>query len=150
MNENEWVLIEKKQRKKKSQQNKTNNLDLNNLIQIILYVLTKYDPYAIYIYGSRARGTNRIDSDVDILVFWKRSNKNINKLINIKEELILNLKIDVDFINMILINKFVTEYNEHNKCFYENILNDGICIFEQENNDLSDLFEKSIKLNRIE
>ena len=148
IHDNEWIEIKKKERKNKNK-NEHNILNLNNIIELILFVLIKYQPYSIYLYGSRARGTNKIDSDVDIMVFWKRNNNNILKLSEIKNELEEILKIKVDLVNMIYINKYLIEYDERNKCYYDNILTDAICIYNNINH-LQNLLETSIKLNKIE
>ncbi len=146
---NDWIQIKKKEKKKRND-NQNNILNLNNIIELILFVLIKYQPYSIYLYGSRARCTNKIDSDVDILVFWKRNNNNILKLSEIKNELEEILKIKVDLVNMIYINKYMIENDERNKCYYDNILLDAISIYNKNIDDLQNLLEKSIKLNKIE
>ncbi len=117
---------------------------------IILDVLLKYKPFAIYIYGSRARKTNRPDSDIDLMVFWKKIPPEYDFLKNIKEELINSLQLNVDFVNMYIINKNNKVYDDRDKCYYDNVIIDGICIYETTRNNISDLIEISVKLEKIE
>jgi predicted nucleotidyltransferase len=68
--ENEWTTVVIKHKKIKF--NKPNNKTFEEIKKLILDILLKYNPYSIYIYGSRARKTNRPDSDIDLMVFWKK------------------------------------------------------------------------------
>lgn len=144
-NNDDWipVIIKRKTNNKLINNHKT----LEEINNIILEVLLKYNPYAIYIYGSRARKTNRYDSDIDLMVFWKKSIPDDYILLNIKQELINKIKINVDFVNMYIINKINKIYNENDKCYYDNVINDAICIYEIKSNNITDLIDMSIKLD---
>ena len=117
----------------------------NNILQVLL----KYKPYAIYIYGSRARKTNRLDSDIDLMVFWKKIVPEYDCLKNIKQQLINNIKIDIDFVNMYITNKKNKVYDERDKCYYSNVINDAICIYQTISNNISDLIDISVKLDKV-
>ena len=43
-------------------------------IEKINKALVKYDPLQAVLYGSRATGMSKPDSDYDVMVFFKRSN----------------------------------------------------------------------------
>jgi predicted nucleotidyltransferase len=63
---------------------------------IILSHLKKYDPLKVGIFGSFARGDNKKDSDIDILVEFKES-PSLLTLIKLENDLseILGVKVDL-------------------------------------------------------
>jgi predicted nucleotidyltransferase len=144
-----WTTISPK--KKEKNINQKNQLKFNDIINIVNNILLKYKPEYIFIYGSRARNTNKINSDVDIMVFWKYPIFNYDKLCFIKDELKNELNLNVDFACMHLTNKFVKVYDERTICYYENVCLDAKCIyFAKTNRDIHDLIDYSIKLQKIE
>ncbi len=145
----EWITVVNN-KKKKSYNKVIINKTLEEINKLILDILLKYNPYAIYIYGSRARKTNRLDSDVDLMIFWKKTVPEYDYLQNIKKELINILQLNVDFVNMYITNKINKVYDERDKCYYANVINDAICIYETKANNISDLIDISIKLEKIE
>ena len=148
--ENEWTTVVIKHKNKKNNKiNKQYNKTFEEIKKLILDILLKYDPYSIYIYGSRARQTNRPDSDIDLMVFWKKTIPDIDYLKNIKQQLINNIKINVDLVNMYIINKINKVYNDSDQCYYTNVINDSICIHETRSNNISDLIDISIKIDKI-
>ena len=144
-----WITVVNN-KKKKSYNTVIIHKTLEEINKIILDVLLKYKPFAIYIYGSRARKTNRPDSDIDLMVFWKKTVPKYEYLKNIKQELINILQLNIDFVNMNIINKNNKVYDERDKCYYSNVINDAICIYETKSNSISDLIYNSIKLEKIE
>jgi predicted nucleotidyltransferase len=148
--EDEWTtVVVKHSNKIFNKNNKAYNKTFEEIKQIILDVLLKYNPYGIYIYGSRARKTNRYDSDIDLMVFWKKIIPDDDNLKNIKDELFGNIKLSIDMINMFITNKINKVYNENDKCYYNNVINDAICIYETKSNNISDMIDMSIKLDQI-
>jgi predicted nucleotidyltransferase len=146
--DNEWTIVNNNKKIKsynKVIEYKTFEEINNNILQVLL----KYKPYAIYIYGSRARKTNRLDSDIDLMVFWKKIVPEYDCLKNIKQQLINNIKIDIDFVNMYITNKKNKVYDERDKCYYSNVINDAICIYETISNNISDLIDISVKLDKV-
>lgn len=75
------------------------NLDKNTIENIKNFLLKNLDPYAIYLFGSSAKGIFREDSDIDIAFL---SNKNISdyELFMLAQELAGIVKRDVDLINL--------------------------------------------------
>ncbi len=145
--DNEWITVVNK--KIKSYTKVIRHKTLEEINKLILDVLLKYKPYAIYIYGSRARKTNRPDSDIDLMVFWKKTVPEYDYLQNIKQELINILELNVDFVNMYITNKNNKVYDERDKCYYNNVITDAICIYEIKLNNISDLIDISVKLDKI-
>ncbi len=131
---NGWTIVSHKHNKNKEKIIKfnINNTELNNII-INTILNNKYNPEYIFLYGSRARKTNRINSDVDLLVFWKYPVPTIDEILNIKELLMSNLNLGVDFVNMKITNKNIKVYDERTSCYYDNVSLDAICIYKKDN-----------------
>jgi predicted nucleotidyltransferase len=143
----EWITVTKKKTEIKFNQQTKKTFD--EIKNIILNIILKYKPSYIFIYGSRARKTNKINSDVDIMVFWKYPYPCIEELIDYKNELKSALQLDIDFVNMKLINKLVIIMEEQTKCYYNNIILDAICIYSKNKKILSELIDYSIKMQKI-
>lgn len=67
--------------------------------QIIKILVEKTNCYAIIIFGSYARNSERIDSDIDIAIKSKKRLTNL-EIFNLKNEIEDILKIDVDLIDL--------------------------------------------------
>ncbi len=148
-NMSNWTLVQSKQKLKKEKL-ETYNPSFDEIKNGIIMTLQKYNPYAIYIYGSRARGTNNINSDVDILVVWTFEPKNIEIM---KNEIINKIKIKIDFVNLIYkeFGKEIKVQDFRDIYYYENLINEAINIYKntQDNIYLKDIIQYSIKLPKI-
>ncbi|MBK7711027.1 MAG: nucleotidyltransferase family protein [Bacteroidales bacterium] len=71
-------------------------MDQAEIKNIILSHLKEYDPIKVGIFGSYARGDNKKDSDIDILVKFKES-PSLLTLIKLENDLseILGVKVDL-------------------------------------------------------
>ncbi|MDR1270325.1 MAG: nucleotidyltransferase domain-containing protein [Planctomycetaceae bacterium] len=76
--------------------------------QIVAFITSKISPEKIILFGSYARGDNREDSDIDILIIIKNL-KNERKITGTlyKELLKENISIPIDFLAI--------DYNKYNK-----------------------------------
>lgn len=149
----EWTVIQRRTNTKKSisNSNKGNSLSWSELVEKITEVLSVYSPEAIFVYGSRARGTNRPNSDADIMAFWKSSTiPEYERLVEIKQELVQNLGLNVDFVVMKLKAKFVEVHDLCTICYYDNVKVDAKCIYSTKNvvsiSELIDFSEKQYKI----
>jgi predicted nucleotidyltransferase len=127
-----WETVVKpvKEKKKKDPESMEQKIyKKDDLCQMIKDVLTKYDPFGVFLYGSYAYGKATISSDVDLLIIWKK--RIPANAIKIKEELIAVLQKHVDFVNMIYAGKMVEETNESNINFLNNVYEDCVPIVEQ-------------------
>lgn len=87
---------------------------INEKENIILKYLSSYNPLMIGIFGSYARNEERADSDIDLLVRFKKT-LSLLQLIKIENELSNKLGIKVDLL---------TEGAIKNERIKKNILND--------------------------
>ena len=150
--EEEWIIITKKKKEKIITliSSLKTELKFDDLTNIIKNILIKYKPEYIFIYGSRSRNTHKLNSDVDIMVFWKYPIFDYDKFIYIKNELMSKLKLNVDFVCMVLTNKLVKINDDKTLCYYDNICLDAKCIFYSKiNKNIRDLIDFSIKLQKI-
>jgi predicted nucleotidyltransferase len=102
-----------------------------------------------YIYGSRARGTNRIDSDADILMFWKNEMMK-EELQSIRDEIESTLGFSVDFVSCIYRRKFIECVDERDIAYFENVSLDAKQFIGTPHNImwLSECSQKCKKLSR--
>ena len=104
---------------------------MNETIEIIKNILTKYNVYAAFLYGSYARKQKKFN-DIDILIIWKKSIH--YDVIEIKKEIQNELNYPIDLIHMIYIGKLI-EFDDKSKYFIEdNVYNDAINIFNHHKN----------------
>ena len=125
--------------------------DIIKIITNTLYNIKLFPEY-IFLYGSRARKTNRDNSDVDLIVFWKYPVPTIEQLLYVKETLINNLELGVDFVNMHITNKNILVYDERTICYYNNVIQDAICIYKKDNAKniiIDDLFDVSERIKLL-
>ena len=135
----EWHQVQRKIKNKKtiikSSQMKLSKEDVINKLQIIF---KKYNPHAVFLYGSTARKTNTEYSDIDILVIWKKCHHDWSKCIPknifyIKSELVDAFDRKIDLVNMIYANKFIDEPAMQSQVFLENVEYDAEPIYEHNN-----------------
>jgi predicted nucleotidyltransferase len=148
---NEWIEIKPKNKLKNQKTKKIdyNILTLEYIIEKTIEILSKYKPNQAYIYGSRARKTNRIDSDLDVLITFNMKNiQNELLLFKIKEELKNTFKIHVDLVVVYLSSTATTKkkHTDLDICYYENIALDGINIIGTEFNNIIDKITLKTKI----
>ena len=153
MDSNWTIVSHKKLKSKKKITNPKSNYDIIDIIDIIINTIRedKLNPEYIFLYGSRARKTNRINSDVDLIVFWKYPIPTIKQILYLKELLINNLGLNIDFVNMYITNKNIIVHNEKTICYYDNVTNDAICIYKKNGSNtisIADLFNISERVKR--
>jgi predicted nucleotidyltransferase len=146
-NNDDWIYIKKKNYIRKNIIKK--DISFDEIKDTILNNILLYKPYAIYIYGSRANGKNKIDSDVDIMVFWKNKSPEIDTLKYIKSNLVNILKIRVDFVNMIYTNKYIKKYNQEDILYFNNVILNCKSIYNSDNININNLIDNSYKLYKL-
>lgn len=90
-----------------------------NQITIISGIASKYELDSIGIFGSRARGDYREDSDYDIFII---GNLSLDEELSLEEELEKELKISVDIVKI---------SEDSDKMLLKNILNDAQVIYSR-------------------
>lgn len=78
---------------------------------IILKAVSKYNPLFIGVFGSYARGENKEDSDLDILIDFG-GRVNLLDIIGLEQELSQLLGIKVDLVTKRSLNKYIKLYVE--------------------------------------
>jgi predicted nucleotidyltransferase len=148
--QDDWQVIKKKEYKSPKKV-EVYNPSLDELKENIISALLKYNPHSIFIYGSRARQTNKPTSDADILVVWK--NKSPGNLREIKQEIIDKVKIPIDFVNLLYKSEGKeTKINDlRDIAYYDNVLVDAINIYSYDGKKkfLNDIIPYSRKLKKI-
>jgi len=69
----------------------------STLQQQVISILQPYEPIRIGIFGSYARGENKSDSDLDILIKFKNQ-MGLLKFVEVQQELSEKLEIEVDLV----------------------------------------------------
>lgn len=146
MTVDEWTTVIHKENKKSINKTKNCTHSFQEIKEGIISVLEKYCPYAVYIYGSCARGTNNVNSDVDILTVWKCHPENLN---DIKYEIINKINMRIDFVNLIYKEgKKIKVTDDRDIAYYENLMLDAINIYTISSKKiyLEDIIPYSIKI----
>jgi len=127
-NDDEFVTVSKKKSYRKQKCN-NNILVITDVLLRAKYILEKYKPYAVYLYGSTARRKNNKDSDIDIFIIWKKYVPDQNMINIIHDELVEEFKRRVDVINYSYNGKSI-KISSSDSCFIQNIINDAVSIIE--------------------
>ena len=99
--------------------------------------LKPYKPEKIILYGSRARGDHRKDSDIDLLILKKTKKRYFDRISDIqkllyKKEYFLNPKEYVEGLDPIVYTpKEIEQLKQKGSFFIRDILEDGKIIYEQ-------------------
>ena len=101
----------------------------DNILQKIKVIILQREPTAkIYLYGSRARGTAKSDSDWDLLILLKKE-----KITNEEEQNITYPLYDLEFESGEVISPMVYSENEwyskyKSTPFYSNVMREGLIL----------------------
>lgn len=131
----EWIIIKKKTKKNKTS-NKIKPIKLiqSDVIEQLKY-LQKYNPLDVFLVGSTARNQHRIDSDIDVMIIWRKSQWNdiitldIDNHIRKELELIFNRKVDLAsmiYQGKLTIDTDIESITHNNLLYVNNILPDAI------------------------
>ena len=149
MNSDEWISIPIKKKKILNKVKEIYNPTFDELKSGIVKVLQKYNPFAIFLYGSRARGNNNIESDADIMVIWTNYPSNLEF---IKEEIMNVINIKIDFVNLVYKEKRKVDVNKLNDIeYYNNVITEAVNIYTISPNKvyLEDIIPFSEKLPKL-
>jgi uncharacterized protein len=104
-------------------------MDKNNLLNKIKSGITSKDPNAeIYLYGSRARGDNRKDSDWDILVISPREKITFEYESDLHDP-IYDIELESgEVISLLVYSKSDWQHKRSISPLFTNVINEGIRI----------------------
>ena len=120
-------------------------------IEKINRALIKYDPIQAILYGSRATGSCKSDSDYDVMVFFKKSRcpfkesaeQRFARFYKIASELKEILGKPVDLVVMKYTGKWVNTHCERDTLFFNQVRCEAICAFEtRAGAEMCDMSEK--------
>ena len=126
----------------------TFNPSLDELMVIVTSKLEMYKKKIVgaFIYGSRARQTNRPNSDADIIVFWKHEfDQDFLKSVRASIEDELGFKID--FVACVYKNKWIDHHDLRDEAYFGNVVIDAKQIMGNEL--IGFLIDHSIKLPKL-
>ena len=120
-----------------------------NIKNIICKVLDPYNPYQIALFGSRARGCARKNSDYDIMVWWKKKDfprgkydsdiEFDEKMYYLSDQLSEALGSSVDLVVMKFMKKWQTTISDRDQVFYECVKSEAIYFKDVGGNYLIDM-----------
>lgn len=104
-------------------------LDAGLIQEIIRRVVGAVRPEKIILFGSRARGDHRPDSDIDLLVIQKSNLPRHRRAVPIYEAL-NGLPVDVDLETIVYTPAEVEEWSEVRQAFVTTALREGKVLYE--------------------
>ena len=120
-------------------------------IEKINRALTKYDPLQAVLYGSRATGMCKPDSDYDVMVFFKKSRfpfkesgeQRCARFFKMAQELKEALGKPVDLVVMKYNGKWNNMHSERDTLFFNQVRCEAICAFDKHGGaEMCDMSEK--------
>ena len=144
----EWTTVTKIKKPKIVKPSVT-DIPRDELLLILRRILSPYNHRIVagYLYGSRARETNRIDSDADIIVFWK-STPNIDLLKELRDKIEAELGFEIDFVSCVLKRSEIKHIDDRDEAYYGVIALD-VVQFIGTTISIHALFDRSIKMDKL-
>lgn len=113
----------------------------NMINELVDNILNVSDPVKILLFGSRARGDYRKNSDIDILVIFKRKRDITRKYYNMISNLVKTSPVDVDFKTDSM--QQIKNYRENMDDVYYYIMHDAIILYQHGDNGLYNFLENA-------
>jgi predicted nucleotidyltransferase len=143
----DWVDVKSNSRTKPKTKpkQKYSQVDLHMLQHYVPQLIEKYGtgPFAVFLYGSMARGQQHSQSDIDLMIIWRRQVP--SNTVELKKLLSQFFQRKVDLVNMVYRGTVVTDVANQN--FLDNVYQDAIPLYGETdvtNLRLSQLIGKTI------
>ena len=151
MTNEEFIPVKSRQKTKTSIKDVTSkpfNPTLSELIAIVTSKLQIYRSAIVgaFIYGSRARQTNRVDSDADVIVFW-RHDYGIDFYKSVRESIENALGFAIDFVSCVYTKNWVDHTSDRDVAYFENVIVDAKPLLGI--NPITFLIDRSAKLPKL-
>lgn len=133
VDEDGFVCVKKSYKKKEQkEQNEEKLISIDDIKCNVEFInlLNIYKPLSVIVYGSTARGTNKLTSDIDFMVIWKKFSDIPDdvELKKIKKTIMDIFKKPIDFVSMVLENKEISE-EDINYHYMQNVCAEGIVVY---------------------
>ena len=147
--ESDFIPVTRNRRNKKQIIKKEiRDVPYEELVDVVFTKLNLYKSAIVgaFIYGSRARGTNRPDSDADIIVFWRHEyDQDFLKSVRASIEDTLGFKID--FVSCVVTKKWIDHHLQNDQAYFENVIIDAKPIIGSDS--IIYLIDHSRKLSKL-
>lgn len=88
-------------------------------------IVGRYKPRSVFLFGSMARKTQNMESDIDIIFIW--NTKLPEEILYIAKEISFFFGKKIDMVNMIYIGRLINDDN--NSLFLDNVYDDAFPIY---------------------
>lgn len=99
------------------------------LSKFVKEVISRFDPEAIILFGSYARGTDYHDSDVDLLILMETRFRPIEQAIRIRQEIPRNFPMDLIVMSPGVVSRRIAKGDT----FLQEIIREGRVLYERDN-----------------
>ena len=133
-NEDGFICVKKsskKSSKEKLEEKEEKLISINDIKCNTEFIdlLNEYKPLSVIVYGSTARGTNKLTSDIDFMIIWKKGGMPSDEELEEIKKIIINIfKKPIDFVSMVLQNKEVDE-EDKNYNYMHNVCAEGVVVY---------------------
>lgn len=126
----EWLSVTKRKNKKPKNFKSFEKINKNTIIDKSKEIFKKYMLKSVFLFGSVAKNTHTIHSDIDFLLIWNKHNKNFEEALeNIQKDLCDCFKKNVDLTSMIYVEKLGENNKKNYPIFLENVMCECDVIF---------------------
>lgn len=128
----EWIEINSNKKNIQSKEKRVpKNITNEEIVNIFTPILQQFGASGAFLFGSRVKKSNRIDSDIDLIVFWKSKCSNSPSINILLSKLWKSFGLHVDLINMQFKEKSNKNFHKTDQleCFFSEVSSNSIKLF---------------------